>query len=93
MEVYEWNTNPPTKYFAYVNEKTKKLTTWTGDILGTVRLGAPYKTYGFGVSTRCPIWVKGTNGKTYYGTYYQSSGDYARITINKKQAGDTAHGL
>jgi hypothetical protein len=96
MEVYEWNTNPPTKYFAYVSIKhpedaklplyiSATLTTWTGEHLGSAILGKPYTSYGVAISQRRSIHVKGTNGKTYHGTYYQSSGDYARITMHKGQ--------
>jgi hypothetical protein len=91
-EVYEWLQHPPTRYFAYVKVTRNAqgystgsgvLTTWTGDILGTVQLGRRYSTGGFARSTRRSITVVGTNGVKYHGTYYESSGDYCRIKRNK----------
>jgi hypothetical protein len=85
--VYEWNTNPPEKYVGYVTKKDgmTQFSTWTGEKLGNITLGTAYKTYGYCASTRRPVWVLGTNGKRYHGTYYESSGDYARITMDKHQ--------
>lgn len=79
IEEYEWKQEPPVKYFLYVDEKNRRATTWTGQILATVQFGAAYRS-NFG-DTRQPIWLKGTNGKKYYGTYFKSSGDYARIKM------------
>lgn len=91
-EVYEWLHNPPAKYFAYVKLTTDRqgygagiLTTWTGEKLGNLHAGRRYRS-GFGYDTyRRSISVVGTNGVKYYGTYYESSGDYARITARKHQ--------
>lgn len=77
-----WWATKPTKHFVYIDEQNKTATTWMGDILGNVRFGRPYRD-NFG-GTRVPVWVAGNNGQTYYGTYYQSSGDYARIYAHKK---------
>lgn len=80
-EVYEWTVNPPDRYFLYVN-RTREATTWTGDKLGTVSFGSEYRD-NFG-GKRVPITVYGTNGVKYHGTYYTSSGDYARIKRAKR---------
>ena len=82
VEVYEFVHDPPDRYFAYVNEKTNSLNTWTGVRLGTVTFGTPYRAV-FG-DTRVPIGVKAINGLVYHGTYYKSAGDYARIRLTKQ---------
>lgn len=98
MEVWEWKHNPPEKYFLYITETKNNpvgfpyekplwiATTWTGQKLGNVRYGAEFHCWGFGRrSTRQSITVYGNNGVRYYGTYYKSSGNYARIKRMKNQ--------
>ena len=89
-EVYEWMSNPPATYFAYVKVTHDRqgygagvLTTWTGDVLGAVHLGRRFHTGGFARSTRRSVTVIGTNGVKYHGTYFESSGDYCRIKRSK----------
>jgi hypothetical protein len=97
-EVYEWKRNPPQKYFVYVSLTMHQgtlgtihtyphaiVTTWTGEHLGNATVGLPYNGGGFCASKRRAIWVKGNNGVNYHGTYFESSGDYARITADKHQ--------
>jgi len=81
LEVFEFVANPPDKYFLYINEKDRTATTWTGEKLGAVSFGREYRD-NFG-GRRIPINVHTINGKTYHGTYYKSSGDYARIRVKK----------
>ena len=81
VEVYEWNKNKPNKYFLYINRTKNLATTWMGDPLGKVVFGNEYRA-NFG-GKRIPITVYGTNGCNYHGTYYSSSGDYARVTMMK----------
>src|SRR5215469_13279623 len=76
LEVFEFITNPPDKYFLYIDEKNGTATTWMGDMLGNVSLGREYRD-SFG-GRRVPITVHGINCKKYHGTYYKSSGNYAR---------------
>jgi hypothetical protein len=85
IEVYEFVHNLPQKYFLYVNEEKRVVTTFNGEQLGTITLlGAPYKAPAFGgYSTRQSIKIKAINGLTYSGTYYTSSGNYARIKAVK----------
>jgi len=83
LEVFEFVTNPPDKYFLYINEKNRTATTWTGEKLGDVGFGCEYRD-NFG-GKRVPITVYAINGRTYHGTYYKSSGDYARIRAKKGQ--------
>jgi len=79
-EVFDWVHDPPSEYFLYIDVEKGKATTWMGDSLGDVTLGKPYRVPAFGQSSeRCAVWVTGTNGCKYYGTYYRSSGDYARV--------------
>ena len=77
LEVYEFVNDPPERYFAYVDARWKILTTWTGDKLGDVTFGTPWVD-NFG-GRRVPITVAAINGRRYYGTYFESSGNYARI--------------
>ena len=83
MEVFDFITNPPDKYFLYISEKTATATTWTGDALGQVSFGREYRD-NFG-GKRVPVTVRDINGLIYHGTYYKSSGDYARIKANKRK--------
>lgn len=57
-----------------------------GDKLGDVTFGREYKTptRGHFPSVRVPITVRGINGVTYHGTYFKSSGDYARVKASAK---------
>lgn len=79
IETYEFVKTPPVKYFIYISEKTKEATTWTGQKLGRVIFNTEYNS-NFG-DRRISIIVHAINGKTYTGTFYKSSGDYARIKI------------
>ena len=89
VEVYEFVTNPPDRYFCYVKrniaapgvvDNKVTLTTWTGQILGYGYLG---KCYFTGVrpfqSKRYTLKFTGINEVKYKGVYYASSGDYCRI--------------
>jgi hypothetical protein len=82
VEVYEFLHNPPEKYFVYINRTKREATTWTGEKLGTVGFGTEYRD-NFG-GKRVPITVYAINGAKYHGTYYASSGDYARIKMSKR---------
>jgi len=81
LEVFDFVTNPPDKYFLYINEKNATATTWTGNVLGNVSFGREYRD-SFG-GRRVPVTVRAINGRTYRGTYFKSSGDYARIKAAK----------
>jgi len=81
IEVYEFVNNPPDRYFLYVNEAQRIATTWTGDKLGALFLGASWRD-NFG-GTRRSVTLHAINGRTYHGTYFKSSGDYARVKLAK----------
>jgi hypothetical protein len=81
VETYEFCHNPPDRYFLYINENDKTATTWTGEILGTVYLGHAYRD-NFGGKRRS-VTVRAVNGYTYHGTYFCSTGNYARIKRSK----------
>ncbi len=83
IETYEFMNDIPDKYFIYINDKERIATTWTGDFLGHVSFGNEYKD-NFG-GKRQSIWIVTANRVKYYGTYFKSSGDYARITKRKHQ--------
>jgi hypothetical protein len=77
LEVFEFMTTPPDKYFVYIDETNRIATTWMGEKLGDVRFGRKYRD-NFG-GTRRAVRITGINGRRYVGTYYTSSGNYARI--------------
>lgn len=95
VEVYEFMTDPPTRYFLYISEDKARFrfvqsvavptdgraTTWTGEELGRVSFGTPFRS-GFG-DLRIPVRVYAINGKTYAGTYFKSAGSYARVKMCK----------
>ena len=89
VEVWEFVHTPPDKYFVYIQrnkvapgvvDRRVTATTWTGQILGYGRLGQMYRS---GRSLRYPLRFEGINGRHYYGTFYSSSGDYARVRMTK----------
>jgi hypothetical protein len=84
LEVYDFVTNPPERYFVYIDEKTREATAWPGAVLGTVTFGREYR--GNLRDTRVPIRVKAINGKMYHGTYFKSAGDYARLRLFAKDS-------
>lgn len=57
--------------------RTGTLTTFTGDKLGAVQFGRAWSDNFGGI--RVPISVQAITGDLYHGTYYASSGDYARV--------------
>lgn len=78
IETYEFIKNPPKKYYLYPKNGSNKVTTWTGQELGTYSITGVYKG-SFG-DRRLAIRVKAINGKEYFGTIY---GTYARIKMCK----------
>jgi hypothetical protein len=84
LEVFEFCANPPERYFLYISEDKQTATTWTGDLLGHVQFGREYRD-NFG-GKRVPVWIRGINGQQYHGTYYKSSGSFARIRQTKRSA-------
>ena len=83
IETWEFAHDIPSRYFLYINEKNNTATTWTGQKLGSVSFGSPFRS-NLG-DTRQQITVKAINGKVYHGVYYKSAGDYARIKLAKNQ--------
>lgn len=90
VEFYYWQNDKPAKYFLYIKKENEAgngiysrgvATTWTGQELGKVIFGREYKS-AFG-DIRQSIDVIGNNGLKYYGTFYKSAGDYARIKARK----------
>lgn len=88
LEVYDWEANPPDKKLVYIKEIAPRhglATTWMGDTLGKAVLGNPWVS-NFG-DKRVPVWVRGINGKMYYGTYFKGAGEYARLRRMKREDG------
>ncbi|WP_210164705.1 hypothetical protein [Bradyrhizobium elkanii] len=77
LEVFEFLRDKPERYFLYINRDKGVATTWTGEELGRVTFGREYRD-NFG-GKRVAITVHAITGDTYHGTYYKSSGDYARV--------------
>lgn len=84
VEVYKFKKQKPKTYFLYVDIKNRNAITWTGQKLGKIFAGCSYRS-NFG-DMRTPIDVVGINGVKYHGFYFQSAGDYARITAYKNQS-------
>jgi hypothetical protein len=84
LEVFDFCHNPPDKYFLYIREADRTATTWTGDKLGQVHFGREFRD-NFG-GRRVPVTVRAINGLTYHGTYFKSSGNFARIRQSKKKS-------
>lgn len=84
LEVYEFVNDIPDKYFIYVNEKERIVTTWTGEKLGRITfLGSKYQS-NLG-DMRKTLHFTGINNKKYYGIFYCGNGDYARVRLYKNQ--------
>lgn len=81
IEVYEFINMPPEKYVLYIDEGNSAATTWTGQNLGRVTFGKAYRSNLR--DERQPVSILAINGYAYYGTYYKSSGNYARIKMRK----------
>jgi hypothetical protein len=80
IEVADFNREQPDKYFLYIDAKKRIATTFTGELLGVVTFGREYECPGFyRPSTRVPVRIQAINGCEYFGTYFKSSGDFARI--------------
>jgi hypothetical protein len=86
VSVYEFIRDKPDRLDCYIKEADNTAIFWTPrSTIGTVVLGHSYKSPAFGgfPSTRVPVTVKAINGCVYAGTYYKSSGDYARLKKTK----------
>lgn len=91
VEVWEFQNMPPKSLFAYVDKTSSTIRTFNGEILGNAVFGKEHKSPGFGgaFSKRVPLKVTGINGLTYYGTWYKSSGNYARLKVCSKHLKNT----
>lgn len=83
IEVWEFMHEKPLQYFLYISEDEKEANTWKGDFLGNIHFGREYRS-NMG-DKRQPVDVFGINGIKYYGIYFKSSGNYARIKAYKNQ--------
>ena len=86
LEVYQFVTDPPDRYFAYVNHdegdpgygKPCTITTWTGEPIAQGKFTSRLYINSMG-DKRITFTAKGINGKVYNGTFYYSAGDYCRM--------------
>lgn len=75
---------PPDRCVLLIDADLGLAKTSTGVTLGRIALGPFYTVPGFGrPSVRQSIHIWAINGKEYVGTYYKSSGDYARVKVKK----------
>ena len=81
VEIFDFINDIPKRYFLYIDEKNSIATTWMGNELGGVSFGREWKD-NFG-GKRVSIKIKAINGKNYSGTYFKSSGNYAKIKLVK----------
>ena len=88
VEVFEFANSAPKSFYAYVNKSTNSIETFNGDFLGNVVFGKEHKYPAFNktFSKRVPIKVNAINGLTYYGVWYKSSGNYARLKVCSKDS-------
>lgn len=85
LEVRRFMLEKPDKYFLYINEEKRTASTWmSAYVLGSVTFGREWRD-NFG-GRRVPVTIHAVNGITYHGTYYRSSGDYARVKAAKRKA-------
>ena len=90
LQVFDFVTNPPERYFLYIDEQKHVATTWTGETLGQVSFGREYFD-NFG-GKRVPVTVYALNRVVYCGTYFNSAGNYARVRASKIQRPDKLDG-
>lgn len=81
LEVWDFCHDIPQNYFLYIKREGAIATTWTGQKLGSVSFGRSYYS-NFG-DKRTPVTIYAINGRKYHGTFYESSGDYARVKLAK----------
>lgn len=82
IEIQDLHELQPERLFCYVTRDGDgwKATNFPGQRLGLVYVGGSYSSPAFGrSSTRRPVRLACINGCAYFGTLYESSGDYARL--------------
>jgi hypothetical protein len=89
VELYDFINDPPEKYFLYIKANSGtyygasgEATIWTGVKLGHVQFGKTWR--GNMGDTRVSVSVYAVNGYVYHGTFFKSSGDYARVKMSVK---------
>ena len=81
LEVYEFMTNPPDKFYAFYSDDMRHIKTFMGEIIGDiVHRGAERRPMGGRVVS---VRVRGINGATYAGTCNMSSGTYCLLKRTK----------
>lgn len=82
FEVAMFCEDPPDRYFAYMGRKGDTVTTWMGDVLGTIVSRGREWHSNLG-DRRVPFRMRGVNGRTYSGVEYLDAGDYVRLRLVK----------
>ena len=75
VELFDWMTDPPERYFAYPSEDWTHVVNWTGELLGKIIWAGREWRSNMG-DKRTPIRVSGSNGRLYSGTIF---GTYLRL--------------
>jgi hypothetical protein len=82
QEVESFKAERPERYFAYMGTGTvcagSNVTTWMGDKLGTVQLGARAWRSNFG-DRRVSFHMRAITGDVYSGIAFIDAGDYCRL--------------
>lgn len=82
LEKFDFLNHPPERLFAYYDRDLRCVTTWMGDVLGTiVHRGRESRPFGGRV---VPIRVRAINGYMYSGRCNLSGGDYCRLRRGKR---------
>jgi hypothetical protein len=77
LEIHDIMRNPPEKLFVYYDKEFRHVSTWMGDVVGTiVQRGRERRPMGGRVVS---VRVRAINGYTYLGTCNLSSGSYCRL--------------
>lgn len=83
VEQYEIIRDMPERFAAYVSSDGKHITVWTGDVLGTCEMGAPFRA-GWGNTKQYSIRAT-INGVRYVG---RGQGEGMCVMLRKSRAKD-----
>jgi hypothetical protein len=86
IEIYEFVTQKPARYFAYYHSGSRLIRNWMGEQLALVEYYSVPKVSSFG-DKRVYFSARGINGIRYHGVAYVPAGDYCRMRAYKNQKG------
>jgi hypothetical protein len=88
LDLSDFHRDPPARLFCYVTLTSHgwECGNFTGTPYGRVHVGASYTCPAFGrKSTRRSVTLSAVNGWIYSGTFFESSGDYARLKRTQRR--------